>query len=282
MTKRIDSSEQFTERHRPRTLAEIVGQGYAVRTLQEFAGAPYPTAFLFSGPTGIGKTTAAHALARELGAHPTTGVFEVGSADCSVETVDWIADQLRFRPWGGGWRVFILDEADTMSEQAARRFLSALEGIPDRTVFVWTTNNLEWFQKRQRILDRLEHIPFASDGPTLLQDAWTLARRIVAEETGGGLPTGIDAGWVVDGRISFRRVVSSLVDHVRRCRGESDGFALRSASATGGGRAPLLAACGQFGTASPDPVGFKTAPPPAPAPTDPPRPRRKLTAADVK
>lgn len=244
--------DQLTERHRPRTLADIVGQGYAVHTLQQFASNPYPHALLFSGPTGVGKTTAALALAAELGAHPTSNVFQVASASCDVETLDYIERELRYVPFGGKWRVILIDEADTMSAQAYRRFLSALENIPPCTVFVWTTNRPEWFQapERRAVFDRLEHIPFASDGTMLMQDAMALAQRVMMAETGcGGIPPFVADTWVVGGQISFRRVVSSLTEAIRHARDQTapvEPFSLRAPESQG--KRPLLESCGRFGT----------------------------------
>ena len=50
----------LAEKYRPARFAEIVGQGAAVLHLSKFVETPYPTAFLFAGETGTGKTSMAH------------------------------------------------------------------------------------------------------------------------------------------------------------------------------------------------------------------------------
>ena len=68
-----DTSIRLTEKYRPSTLSDVVGQGFAVDTLQQFAAAPYPTACLFSGDTGLGKTTYTRALASDMAINPKLG-----------------------------------------------------------------------------------------------------------------------------------------------------------------------------------------------------------------
>src|SRR5436309_3046629 len=78
----------LTEQYRPRTLAEMVGQGAAVWQLQTFLECPHSTAFLFEGPTGNGKTTAALCLAAELGAVEFGGLELIKSGTQDAEAVE--------------------------------------------------------------------------------------------------------------------------------------------------------------------------------------------------
>src|SRR5262249_7688652 len=75
----------LVDRYRPQTLAEICGQGPAMALLQAFAKAPYPAAFVFAGETGTGKTSAALALARDLGCVPDEcefgGIYTISAGD---------------------------------------------------------------------------------------------------------------------------------------------------------------------------------------------------------
>ena len=66
---------KFNEKYRPKTLSEVVGQ--PIGPLEEFARDPYPTCIALEGPTGTGKTSAAIALAADLGAYddPLLGAF---------------------------------------------------------------------------------------------------------------------------------------------------------------------------------------------------------------
>src|SRR5437763_1970603 len=72
-------------------LADVLGQPAVVSGLATFAAAPYPTSFLFAGESGTGKTSAAHALARELGIDADSeemgGLYEVPSGELTADAV---------------------------------------------------------------------------------------------------------------------------------------------------------------------------------------------------
>lgn len=85
------TSETLIDKYRPRTLSEIRGQDGVVRTLAKFLESPYATAFIFEGETGVGKTSAALALARDLGVpvdqKEIGGLYQIPSGEQTGETV---------------------------------------------------------------------------------------------------------------------------------------------------------------------------------------------------
>jgi len=209
--------EGLTRKHRPRTLDDLVGQGYAVFQLKTWLESPHPAAFIFAGPTGVGKTSAALALAAELGVEePSPDLVVIESGRQNGDAVEWVLDLFRFPPMYGGWRVVLINEADMMTPAAEKLWLSGLESIPARTVIILTTNHPGKFP--DRFVDRCELIRFASDGATLAQDAQALVDRIWEAETGRGdsprlaeLPNVLDK----DGVLSFRRCVAALDPMIR-------------------------------------------------------------------
>jgi len=58
--------QSLAEKYRPRTIAEFVGLDKPKRILAKFAEQPYPSAWLFVGPSGVGKTTMAQALCSQI------------------------------------------------------------------------------------------------------------------------------------------------------------------------------------------------------------------------
>jgi hypothetical protein len=206
----------LTEKYRPQRFAEVFGQGAAVCSLQQFVEAPYPAAFLFEGETGTGKTSLALALANELDVSEDWGLHRIKSGAMDAEAVESVLRTTRYAAPGGGWKMVICDEADSMSVKARQLWLSALEEIPTKTVIVFTSNHVGKFE--QRFLDRCERFTFASDPITLRQDARLLIERVWTGEGYSGEPPILDKmpGIIEDGAISFRRVVQAVQAYRRQ------------------------------------------------------------------
>ena len=58
----------LAEKYRPRVVADFIGLAKPKAIVSNFLKAPRESAFLFTGGTGLGKTTLALAMANELGA----------------------------------------------------------------------------------------------------------------------------------------------------------------------------------------------------------------------
>lgn len=119
--------EEWTEKHRPRSLADIVGNDQAIRTLRRWAeswsgGSPRYKAIVLRGEPGTGKTSASLALARDLG----WDVVEMNASDHrNAESIRRVATMgaisQTFSPTGeflssskGMRKLIILDEADNL------------------------------------------------------------------------------------------------------------------------------------------------------------------------
>ena len=215
--------QALTEKHRPRTLAQVMGQPEAVRRLSAFAAAPYPTAFVLAGDTGTGKTSAAWALAADLGcdidAQPVEfgGVESIPSGEHTPAVLQDLWPKLWTMPFQSrdGWRVLIVNEVERIGGKVELLWLDRLEDMPSKLVIVFTTNDVSSLP--DRFLDRCIGgvIEFASAADDLGPAARDLAAAVWREETGGAIPPAVleevTTRAIRAGRLSFRRVVQALV-----------------------------------------------------------------------
>ncbi len=213
----LQTAGPLTERYRPMALDSLWGQPKAVAVLRKFAAAAYPAPFIFEGETGTGKTSAALALAAELGCRVDQkeygGVWQIASGEQTADTVREMVRRMHLCPlMGSGWKVLIVNEVDRISRPAEMVWLDALEAIPPRTVIVFTTNEAGLLSQRFR--DRCTRLTFESDPAKLRQSACRLLSAIWRAETGKPASAkwiaSVVDGSVEDGRLSFRRAVQLL------------------------------------------------------------------------
>ena len=209
----------LAERYRPTSLDCVWGQEPVVKFLRAFASAPYPTALIFEGETGTGKTSAALALADALGCDMTQkppefgGVQTIASGEQSAEAVREAYRKMWNTPfYGSGWKVVIVNEADRMARPAETIWLDVLEAIPARTVVIFTTNEADRLSPRFR--DRCTRLAFESDADKLRASATAFATAVWKAET-GKQPAAARVQQIVrsaeaGGHTSFRRVAQEL------------------------------------------------------------------------
>ena len=213
---------KLTDKYRPQRLADLRGQAGVVRGLAGFVRRPASSAFIFDGTPGTGKTSAALALARELGVDVDKrewgGLHEVASGELTAETVrELFGTTLRYTSWhGSGWKVVVCNEADNMSDKAAFLFLDVLEHLPAKVVVIFTTNAIDKLPRRLR--ERCECHTFASRvSPEAEAEAQALIDHVWTMELGHNhSPRLADlTGWKEGGAVSFRGVVRALEPLIR-------------------------------------------------------------------
>ncbi len=133
-------------KYRPMGFEQVVGQEHITTTLQNAIDSQQlAQALLFCGPRGVGKTTCARILARQINGFSeeqtnAMNIYELDAAsNNSVDDIRNLIDQVRYPPQQGKYKVYIIDEVHMLSNQAFNAFLKTLEEPPSYAVFILAT-----------------------------------------------------------------------------------------------------------------------------------------------
>jgi DNA polymerase-3 subunit gamma/tau len=142
MSKFIVSSLKY----RPNLFEKVIGQEHITKTLKNsIADQKIPSAILFCGPRGVGKTSCARIFAREINKFTLNddisfNIFELDAASNNkVEDIRDLIDKVRIPPQSGNYKVYIIDEVHMLSKSAENAFLKTLEEPPPYIVFILAT-----------------------------------------------------------------------------------------------------------------------------------------------
>ena len=199
--------EIWIEKYRPQTLDDIHGQEEIVERLQSYIAQDDVPHLLFSGPAGIGKTTAATAIAREIyGEDNWRGNFlELNASD--QRGIDVVRDRIKGfarSSFGGDFRIVFLDEADSLTDDAQSALRRTMEQFSDNTRFILSCNY------SSKIIDPIQsRCAVFRFSPLSDEAVGGMVREIAAAETIEVTDAGVDAlVYAADG--DMRRAINSL------------------------------------------------------------------------
>jgi replication-associated recombination protein RarA len=129
----------LTEKYRPTTLDDVVGQDAAVAKLRILAARGLGgKAYWISGASGTGKTTIARILAREVADPFFITEWDAGDQVGASELAE-MDRTMSLTAWGKGGRAWIVNEAHGMRRPSVRTMLGILERLSPRCIVVFTT-----------------------------------------------------------------------------------------------------------------------------------------------
>ena len=133
-------------KYRPTSFDGVVGQQSITSTLKNsIKNNKLAQALLFTGPRGVGKTSCARIVAREINDFEINddnsyNIFELDAASNNgVEGIRNLIEQTRIPPQTGKYKVYIIDEVHMLSSGAFNAFLKTLEEPPPHCIFILAT-----------------------------------------------------------------------------------------------------------------------------------------------
>lgn len=234
-------------KYRPARFSEMMGQEQVATTLKNAIRTGHLAhSFLFCGPRGVGKTTAARILAKTINCEKITDDFEAcgqcesciafqrnssfniheldAASNNSVDDIRALVDQVRFPPQTGKYKIYIIDEVHMLSAGAFNAFLKTLEEPPAYCKFILATT--EKHKILPTILSRCQIFDFRRIGiETIVNhlqhicelekiEAEADALHIIAQKADGGMRDALSMfdrlSSFSEGKLTYASVLENL------------------------------------------------------------------------
>ncbi|WP_297195509.1 DNA polymerase III subunit gamma/tau [uncultured Porphyromonas sp.] len=234
-------------KYRPDSFQSIVGQGAMASTLRTAVQqGRLAHAYLFCGPRGVGKTTAARVLAKTINCQSLTAegeacnecescrafnegrsfnIFELDAAsNNSVEDIRQLTEQVTMPPALGKYKVYIIDEVHMLSVTAFNAFLKTLEEPPSYAIFILATTEKHkilptilsrcqiYDFKRITVGDITHHLQYVAQSEGIVADEAALG--LIAEKADGGMRDALSMfdriASFAGGQITYEHALESL------------------------------------------------------------------------
>lgn len=136
------AKQTLAVKYRPKTFDDVVEQEAIKMILEDqIATGTFQHSYLFCGPAGCGKTTAARIFASEINGGKGNPIEVDAASNNGVDNVRDIIDNARRKSMDSEYKVYIIDECHMLSTGAWNAMLKLLEEPPKTTVFIMCTTD---------------------------------------------------------------------------------------------------------------------------------------------
>lgn len=134
--------EALAVRYRPKTFDEVVSQSSTVKILQrQVQSREFTNCYLFSGASGCGKTTVARIFANEINQHQGSPIEIDAASNNGVDNVRNMINSAKERSLDSEYKIYIIDECHSLTNQSWQAFLKCIEEPPKYTIFIFCTTD---------------------------------------------------------------------------------------------------------------------------------------------
>lgn len=202
----------FYLKYRPKTIEELDLTSVRERLLTIVKDKAFAHAYLFCGPRGTGKTSAARLVAQEVGATGVDVIELDAASNRGIDDIRQLRERIGLLPAQSERKAYIIDEVHMLTTEAFNALLKTLEEPPSHAVFFLCTTELE--KMPQTVVSRCVLVSFQkATGKELTRSLL----RVAAGEKFSITPEAIERiSWASDG--SFREAHTMLEEALRNSK----------------------------------------------------------------
>lgn len=142
-------AEALYRKYRSKSFDELAAQDHIAATLKKaIEQGKLSHAYLFTGPRGVGKTSAARILAHQINgleysSKPHLDIIEIDAAsNRRIEDVRDLREKVHIAPASAAYKIYIIDEVHMLTNESFNALLKTLEEPPAHVIFILATTEL--------------------------------------------------------------------------------------------------------------------------------------------
>ena len=142
--RQIGAKVSLAVKYRPKCWEDVTEQSVVKDILEnQVKTKTVQSAYLFTGPSGTGKTTSARIFASMINDGKGNPIEVDAASNSGVDNVRQIIEDAKRKPLDAEYKIFIVDECHSLSDSSWQALLKTLEEPPKFTIFIFCTTNPE-------------------------------------------------------------------------------------------------------------------------------------------